>query len=85
MRNIGISLFSMINPWLTSITDPAWRQFRFTIGAPDAEAKFKVAIKQAQQEDKNAVQYPSIYVGIFVEMLVYLFDPVFFRPSMGPP
>lgn len=53
---------------LKNITDPVWRQFRFTIGAPDAEAKFNTAIKQAQKEYKNAVQYPSIYVSKIWEL-----------------
>ncbi|KAF8641742.1 hypothetical protein AX16_009819 [Volvariella volvacea WC 439] len=38
-----------------------WRQFRFSVGAPDAEAKFKAAIASAQETDSHARQYPSIY------------------------
>lgn len=38
-----------------------WRQFRFTVGAPDAEAKFKTEQDKARSEDKNAQTYPSLY------------------------
>ncbi|KAI0773052.1 hypothetical protein BD413DRAFT_538699, partial [Trametes elegans] len=41
--------------------DPTWRQFRFSVGAPDAEAKFRRAVQQAQQENSNARQFPSLY------------------------
>ncbi|RDB28698.1 hypothetical protein Hypma_015532 [Hypsizygus marmoreus] len=41
--------------------DPGWRQFRFSVGAPDAEAKFKAAITDAQAKDVNALSYPSLY------------------------
>lgn len=47
-------------------TDSGWRQFRFTIGAPDAEAKFKAAVAEAQQTDINARMYPSLYVRFFL-------------------
>jgi hypothetical protein len=33
-----------------------------TVGAPDAEAKFKGAVKIAMEEDSNARHYPVIYV-----------------------
>jgi hypothetical protein len=33
-----------------------------TVGAPDAEAKFKGAVKIAMEEDSNAKHYPVIYV-----------------------
>lgn len=45
-------------------SDPSWRQFRLTVGAPDAEAKFKTAINTAIQTDNNAKAYPVIYVRI---------------------
>ncbi|TBU25270.1 hypothetical protein BD311DRAFT_764945 [Dichomitus squalens] len=38
-----------------------WRQFRFSVGAPDAEAKFRTALQQAQRENANARRYPSLY------------------------
>ncbi|KAF8797821.1 hypothetical protein BYT27DRAFT_7204023 [Phlegmacium glaucopus] len=41
--------------------DPSWRQFRLTVGAPDAEAKFKTAINEAVQSNANAKVYPVIY------------------------
>ncbi|KAF8078632.1 hypothetical protein FPV67DRAFT_1604087 [Lyophyllum atratum] len=41
--------------------DPGWRQFRFSVGSPDAEAKFRGAVAQAQQTNVNAMVYPSLY------------------------
>ncbi|KAG6890413.1 hypothetical protein C0995_008767 [Termitomyces sp. Mi166 len=41
--------------------DPGWRQFRFSVGSPDAEAKFKSAIDEAQGRSANAVRNPSLY------------------------
>ncbi|TDL29181.1 hypothetical protein BD410DRAFT_817396 [Rickenella mellea] len=41
--------------------DPEWCQFRFSVGAPDAEARFKDAILQAQTDNENAKRFPSIY------------------------
>ncbi|PCH39035.1 hypothetical protein WOLCODRAFT_141073 [Wolfiporia cocos MD-104 SS10] len=41
--------------------DPTWRQFRFIIGAPDAEARYKHALQEAQSKDPNSLQYPSLY------------------------
>ncbi|KAJ3560459.1 hypothetical protein NP233_g10827 [Leucocoprinus birnbaumii] len=41
--------------------DKSWRQFRFNVGAPDAEAKFTQAVEQAQAEDKRAREYPVLY------------------------
>ncbi|KAF8151436.1 hypothetical protein B0H34DRAFT_727589 [Crassisporium funariophilum] len=41
--------------------DPTWRQFRLSVGAPDAEAKFKGAIEEATRTDSNARNYPVIY------------------------
>ncbi|OCH92005.1 hypothetical protein OBBRIDRAFT_791754 [Obba rivulosa] len=41
--------------------DSSWRQFRFSVGAADAEAKFRDAVHSAQQQDQNAKQYPSLY------------------------
>ncbi|KAF8880314.1 hypothetical protein BD779DRAFT_1549574 [Infundibulicybe gibba] len=38
-----------------------WRQFRFSVGAPDAEASFKAALEDAQATDKHARQFPSLY------------------------
>ena len=43
-------------------SDPNWTQFRLTVGAPDAEAKFKKAIDAAAKTDANAVVYPVLYV-----------------------
>ncbi|EKM50995.1 uncharacterized protein PHACADRAFT_151428 [Phanerochaete carnosa HHB-10118-sp] len=41
--------------------DHQYRHFRFTVGAPDAEAKFYRAQEQAKLQDANAQRYPSIY------------------------
>ncbi|EAU83704.2 hypothetical protein CC1G_05608 [Coprinopsis cinerea okayama7 len=41
--------------------DPNWRQFRLTVGAPDAEAKFKSAVEAAAKENANAREYPALY------------------------
>ncbi|CCM01551.1 uncharacterized protein FIBRA_03609 [Fibroporia radiculosa] len=41
--------------------DPSWRQFRFTVGAPDAEAIFKKEVALSQSQDFNAQKYPSLY------------------------
>ncbi|KDQ51732.1 hypothetical protein JAAARDRAFT_497248 [Jaapia argillacea MUCL 33604] len=38
-----------------------WRQFRFSVGAPDTEGKFKTALQAAQQSNANAATYPSLY------------------------
>lgn len=45
--------------------DPDWRQFRFTVGAPDAEAKYKSATLDAQRTNENAKKYPSLFVCSF--------------------
>ncbi|KAF7320888.1 UBIQUITIN-CONJUGAT-2 domain-containing protein [Mycena chlorophos] len=41
--------------------DPVWRQFRFSVGAPDAEAKFQKALEMAKSSDNNAKKFPSLY------------------------
>ncbi|KAJ7194306.1 hypothetical protein GGX14DRAFT_476496 [Mycena pura] len=41
--------------------EPGWRQFRFSVGAPDAEAKFQAALDSATKTDSNAKKYPSLY------------------------
>lgn len=43
-------------------TDSNYRQFRFSVGAPEAETKFKQAVQDAQQTNRNALDYPSLYV-----------------------
>ncbi|KAI0073974.1 hypothetical protein K474DRAFT_119925 [Panus rudis PR-1116 ss-1] len=40
---------------------PTWRQFRFSVGSPDAEEKFYNAQRKAQAKDANAAKYPSLY------------------------
>lgn len=41
--------------------DKNWRQFRFSVGAPDAEAKHRAAQAQAMRQDANAKRYPILY------------------------
>ncbi|KAJ8597247.1 hypothetical protein M405DRAFT_587353 [Rhizopogon salebrosus TDB-379] len=38
-----------------------WRQFRFTVGAPDKEAKFRDALEKETTGDANAKRYPTLY------------------------
>jgi ubiquitin-conjugating enzyme E2 Q len=44
--------------------DPSWLQFRFSVGAPNAEEKFQKAIEEAKQESKRAKEYPVLYVSL---------------------
>ena len=54
-------------PCRSSKPDPSWKQFRLTVGAPDAEAKFKKAIEAAGKTDVNALVYPVLYVRIDIK------------------
>ncbi|TRM66799.1 hypothetical protein BD626DRAFT_483861 [Schizophyllum amplum] len=47
--------------YLIKNIDAGWRQFRFTAGAPDAEARFRAAMTDATKRNENAKQYPSIF------------------------
>ncbi|KAJ4466482.1 hypothetical protein C8J55DRAFT_527332 [Lentinula edodes] len=38
-----------------------WRQYRFSVGAPDAEAKFNAAVEESKTRNQNAKMYPSLY------------------------
>ena len=58
---------------LTLKSDPSWTQFRLTVGAPDAEAKFKKAIDAAVKIDVNAVVYPVFYVRIDIKPIRLIF------------
>ena len=51
--------------------DPDYRQFRFSVGAPEAETKFKQAVYNAQQTSHNAMKYPSLYVRFVGSMRAY--------------
>ena len=53
---------------LTANSDPSWTQFRLTVGAPDAEAKFKKAIDEAGKTEVNAMVYPVLYVRIDIKL-----------------
>ena len=44
------------------IIDATWAQFRLTVGAPDAEAKFRQALKEETTVGSNIATYPVIYV-----------------------
>lgn len=46
---------------LVQNVDATFRQFRFSVGAPDAEAKFKSAVEEARRTDKNCNNYPILY------------------------
>lgn len=41
--------------------DKTWRQFRFSVGAPDAEARFKANVDAAVRQDAQAQRFPSLY------------------------
>ncbi|OAX33300.1 hypothetical protein K503DRAFT_786591, partial [Rhizopogon vinicolor AM-OR11-026] len=40
---------------------PEWQQFRFTVGAPDKEAKFREALAKETLGYSNAKRYPTLY------------------------
>ncbi|KAK7060762.1 hypothetical protein VNI00_000494 [Paramarasmius palmivorus] len=62
LKNIGKELRFLARMWLTQCpADPIWKQYRFSVGAPDAEAKFKASVQNAQQVDMNCVNFPSIF------------------------
>lgn len=71
IKNLGKyrSILSMTDSYSsrtrTAQSDPTWRQFRFSVGAPDAEAKFRTAVQEAQVRNQNARTYPSLYVFAF--------------------
>ncbi|OSC99575.1 hypothetical protein PYCCODRAFT_1446686 [Trametes coccinea BRFM310] len=41
--------------------DPTWRQFRFSVGAPHAEAKFRKAVESAKLKNPRAREFPTLY------------------------
>lgn len=45
--------------------DAQYHQFRFSVGSPQAEAKFRAAVDTATNVDSNAKKYPTIYVCSF--------------------
>jgi hypothetical protein len=45
------------------ISDASYKQYRFSMGAPDAEAKFSAATEEAKLVNRDAVAYPMIYVS----------------------
>lgn len=47
----------------TLTTDSNWRQFRFNVGAPSAEAEFRRAVQEAQQGNPRAKEFPVLYVN----------------------
>lgn len=58
-------------------SDPNWRQFRLTVGAPDAEARFKTAINEAMKTNANAKVYPVIYVRIVTKPDTLIVNEIF--------
>jgi hypothetical protein len=65
IRPMGDCAHTIFASFLTAdLTDPAWKQFRFRVGAPEAEAKFNRAVADAQNVNSNARKYPSLYVRI---------------------
>ena len=63
--------------------DPVWRQFRFTLGAPDAEYKYKKEVERAQENDANARLYPSLYVSdVIAGCTAVVALTLWFRPFM---
>ncbi|KAI0738313.1 hypothetical protein C8Q80DRAFT_1275827 [Daedaleopsis nitida] len=38
-----------------------WRQFRFSVGAPDAEARFRKSVMEARRVSARINEYPSLY------------------------
>lgn len=66
VRGLGIMFPILIqDPWfITALTiGPDWRQFRFNVGAPSAEAEFQRAVQEAQQANPRAEDFPVLYVN----------------------
>ena len=65
IRNLGKSQlpYLIIPSHVQRYTDSSWRQYRLTVGAPDAEDKFKKAVDSAKTTSANAKKYPIIYVS----------------------
>ena len=62
IKNLGEG-FCFLYPIPEFMTyDVKTRQFRLTVGAPDAEAKFKDAMMNATKEDANVKKFPVLYV-----------------------
>jgi ubiquitin-conjugating enzyme E2 Q len=57
--------------------DPTWRQFRFAIGAPDAEAKFQVAVAEPKRQIRMQGSIPG-HVGPPSMYFSYLLIPMIF-------
>ena len=68
-----------------SCTDSSWRQFRFSVGAPDAEAKYKTALQEVQKVNANALKYPSLYVRLHPMIVVFYTDIVMLQAFHGSP
>ena len=64
----GIGITSIVwypHVWLLTlhfIEFRSYRHFRFSIGAPDKEAKFRACLEDATARNENAAEYPSLYV-----------------------
>lgn len=66
VKNIGkLSVLIRLTSLSSPVKECSWRQFRFSVGAPDAEATFKTQVEAAKKISKNATQYPSLFVRCF--------------------
>ncbi|KAJ7825229.1 hypothetical protein B0H14DRAFT_3468718 [Mycena olivaceomarginata] len=64
--------------------DSAWRQFRFSVGAPDAEVTSQNALQNATTTtDANAKKYPSLYVRAPLLAFLISVDQLRCRRSTG--
>ena len=68
VKNIGayarVSHHDIIYTCLLLFPGSDWRQFRFSVGAPDAEARFRTAVEDAKARNENARSFPSLYVRL---------------------
>ena len=62
IQGVGTEVTHRKDRTVNFAVDSNYKQFRFSVGAPEAETKFKQAVQSAQQTNRNAVQYPSLYV-----------------------
>ncbi|KAJ3740793.1 hypothetical protein DFH05DRAFT_1528585 [Lentinula detonsa] len=62
LEEISFQEESIVNTnWCFIRLDSTWKQYRFSVGAPDAEAKFKAAVEESKTKSQNAKEYPSLY------------------------
>ena len=66
IKNIGTSIVVQSFHHIELCLDPTWRQFRFSVGAPDAEAKFKGSVNEVQADNANAKKFPTLFVPCII-------------------